>query len=112
VRRLRFKEKEQLCDPEEPPRIEVVVQDEDGEGAPGVEVWLTWAQGADRAVTGLKPDQGMGFVDFDADPQTAYTISVGELGMPLVSGLQLENCPRDVRRGETVLGSWRVILAP
>jgi hypothetical protein len=105
-------EKEQLCDPEQPWHIEVVVQDEDGEGVPAVEVWLTWAQGADRAVTGLKPDQGLGYADFNAEPDTDYTISVGELGMPLVSGLRLEACPAEVGDGETVVGSWRVILAP
>ncbi len=112
LQRLRFKEKEQLCDPEQPLHVEVVVQNEDGEGVPGIEVWLTWAEGADRAVTGLKPDEGMGYVDFNADPRTTYTISAGELGMPLVSGLQLETCPTHTRVRETILGSWRVVLAP
>ena len=105
-------EQEQLCDQEQPYRIEVVVQDEYGRGVPGVEVWLTWAQGADRAVTGLKPEHGMGYADFNVGPDIAYTISVGEPGMPLVSGLQLEECPTETEEGEAVLGSWRVILAP
>ena len=87
------------------------MQDEDGQGVPGVEVWLTWAEGADRAVTGLKPDKGTGYADFSASPDTAYTISVGELGMPLVSGLQLEECPVE-GYGEPIIGSWRIVLAP
>lgn len=112
LRRLEVSEKEQLCDPESPLHIAVVVQDEEGEGVPGVEVWLTWAQGADRAVTGLKPDEGLGYADFNVEPNTAYAISVGELGMPLISGLQLEDCPDEGEDGEPIAGSWRIVLAP
>jgi hypothetical protein len=90
----------------------VVVQDDTGEGVPGLEVWLTWAQGADRAVTGLKPDEGPGYVDFNAEVNTTYAISVGQLGMPVVSGLQLENCPRREGDWEPFAGSWRLLLAP
>jgi len=89
----------------------VVVQDENGEGVPGVEVWLTWSDGADRAVTGLKPDRGPGYADFDVDPEVAYTVSVGQLGMPLVTGLRAEPCPVE-EEGESFTGSWRLVLAP
>jgi len=101
-----------LCDPEEPLHIEVIVQDENGEGVPGVVVWLTWAQGADRAVTGLKPNEGYGYVDFDAEVNTAYSISLGQLGMPIVSGLELEYCPMEDGYWEPYAGSWQLLLAP
>ncbi|MGD2104440.1 MAG: hypothetical protein PVJ55_04905 [Anaerolineae bacterium] len=104
-------EKEQLCDPDQQLRIEVVVQDEDGRGVPAIVVWLTWAQGADRAVTGLKPYKGLGYVDFGAQPSTSYSVSVGELGMPIVSGLEIEDCPAGAGE-EPILGSWHVVLAP
>jgi hypothetical protein len=104
-------EREQLCSRNQSPHIEVIVQDEDGEGLPGVEVWLTWSDGADRAVTGLKPGREPGYADFDVGPDIAYTVSVGELGMPLVTGLRLEPCP--VEEGEEPFaGSWRLVLAP
>lgn len=107
-----LKEKEQLCDPEQPPYIGVVIEDEWGAGVPGVEVWLTWNEGADRAVTGLKPDQGLGYADFNAEPDTVYAISVGDVGMPVVTGLELEACPPGEDGGETFIGSLRVVLAP
>lgn len=88
------------------------MEDEDGDGVPGVEIWLTWAEGADRAVTGLKPEEGLGYADFNATGGVAYTISVGEPGLPIVSGLTLENCPRETWTGQTILGSWRLVLAP
>jgi hypothetical protein len=103
-------EEQQLCDPGQPPRIEVVVQDEDGEGVPGVAVWLTWPDGADRAVTGLKPGQGPGYADFSAEEGTSYAISVGELAMPLVTGLRLESC--SVEDEDPLIGSWRIVLTP
>ena len=120
-------EKEQLCDPTnaQPFRIEVLVQDEDGDGVPGVELWLTWAEGADRAVTGLKPGEGPGYADFNVDPETTYAISVGELGLPLITNLQLEECPieeaaeEDAEENLTpdediapIIGSWRIVIAP
>jgi hypothetical protein len=111
LERLGLAEQEQLCDPARSLRIEVVVQDEDGEGVPGVEVWLTWPDGADRAVTGLKPDQGPGYADFTVDQGIPYAISVGELVMPLVTGLRLESCPVEEDE-EPFTGSWRIVLAP
>lgn len=78
---------------------------------PGVEVWLTWSDGADRAITGLKPGQSPGYADFTMTPDTAYTISVGELGMPLVTGLQIEDCPVE-EDDASFAGSWRLTLAP
>ena len=111
LERLRLADKEQLCLPDQMPHLEVVVQDEDGAGMPGIEVWLTWSGGADRAVTGLQPQEGAGYVDFDVDQDVSYAIGVGELGLPLVTGLQLESCP-DEEDSEGLIGSWRIVLAP
>ena len=132
-------EKELVCEPGLPPRIEVVVEDEKGKGVAGTELWLTWPGGADRAVTGLKPRQGQGFADFDAQPETVYTLSASQLGRPLLSDLRLERCPvepesppdaEDEGTGtptpeeeeqqtatpeaevQPLWGSWRIVLAP
>ena len=76
-----------------------------------MEVWLTWSGGSDRAVTGLKPGYGPGYADFDVNEGIAYAISLGEFRMPVVTGLQLEDClpgePED-----PFTGSWRILLAP
>jgi hypothetical protein len=102
-------EQEQICKSGQTSHIEVVVRDERGEGLPGVEVWLMWPGGADRAVTGLKPQGGAGYADFDAEPDVDYALGTSELGMPLVTSLRIEPCPE--RKGkETMLGSWRIVL--
>jgi len=104
-------EQEQICQREETEHIEVVVKDEQGTGLPGVAVWLMWPGGADRAVTGLKPQQGAGYVDFDAEWGVNYSLGVGELGLPLITGLRLEPCSAD-RDEEATIGSWRIVLEP
>jgi hypothetical protein len=101
--------KEQLCELGQTPHVEVVVQDEEGAGVPGVELWLMWDGGSDRAVTGLKPERGMGYADFDAEQGVDYSIGISELGAPLVSGLRLESCPEEKGK-EPLMGSWRVVL--
>lgn len=117
VARLELAEKEQLCQPGLTPHVEVIVEDEDSEGVAGMAVWLTWAGGTDRAVTGLKPQAGAGYVDFELEPEMSYAISLGEMGIPLVSGLQLEPCPTETdaeakaeENIEPLIGSWRVLL--
>jgi hypothetical protein len=80
---------------------------------PGVEVWLMWPGGADRAVTGLKPRYGTGYVDFDAEWGVNYSLGVGELGRSLVSGLRLEPCSGELdAEGKALIGSWRIVLEP
>lgn len=109
--RLRVAQQEQICEPGQVLQVQVLVMDERGAGVPGVEVWLTWPGGADRAVTGLKPRGGAGYADFDVQSGPIYVLSVGELGMPLVTDLRIEPCP-DEDGEEPLMGSWRIVLAP
>ena len=111
IARLQLVEQEQICQPDQVLRIEVVVQDERDRGVTGMIIWLMWSGGADRAVTGLKPDLGAGYVDFSVERGVSYSVGVGELGRPLVANLQIERCPAESGRG-MVFGSWRLTFAP
>jgi hypothetical protein len=111
LQRLQLAEQEQICQPELTPHIEVSVRDENGAGLPGVVVYLVSPDEANRAVTGLKPLQEAGYADFNAEPDVSYALSVGELGAVLISDLRIEPCPGQ-RHGESLLGSWRIVLAP
>ena len=110
---LSFKvtQREHVCRSVQDPHIEVVVRDADGEGIPGIRVWLLWPEGADWAVTGLKPSKGAGYADFGAVHGVTYTLGLGEIGMPLVTGLQLEGCPAR-EGGGSAFGSWRITMEP
>jgi len=102
-------QQEQVCKSGQTPHIEVVVRDKRGTGLAGVEVWLMWPGGADRAITGLKPQSGVGYADFNAEQGVNYTLGISELGMPLVTDLQITSCPSQKGK-EPLLGSWRIVL--
>jgi hypothetical protein len=41
----------------------------------------------------------------------SYSLGIGELGRPLVTGLRLETCPSEEGE-EPLIGSWRIVLEP
>jgi len=86
------------------PQIRVILQDADGRGLQGQEVWITWDGGADRFVTGLKPEIDPGYGDFDMAVDQSYNVSVDKPTAVIVSGLQAGPCTGDGRL------SWRLVL--
>jgi hypothetical protein len=76
----------------------------------GVVLWLTWPEGADRAVTGMRPWIDPGYVDFALEMDVPYALSVDEPNFPVLSGLMVPLCPAS--DGEPPQpGSWRVIVS-
>jgi hypothetical protein len=58
------------------------------------EIWLIWDDGADRAITGFRPELGMGYADFDVIPGRSYNLYVDRpYGIPIRT-LQAEPCPQ------------------
>ncbi len=72
---------------------------------PGVALWLTWPGGADRAVTGLRPEIDPGYADFTLQPDTPYALSVDVPDAPVLSGLQAQPCPDGERPG-----GWQLVI--
>ncbi len=70
----------------------------------GVVLWLLWADGADRAVTGLRPWVSPGYADFTLQPGVFYALSVDEPNAPVISGLTLPLCPDGAQ------GSWEIVI--
>ena len=72
------------------------------QGLPGVDLWLLWTEGADHAVTGLRPTQGLGYVDFQVAPEQTYNLYItNPTGVPLTT-LQIQPC----QTGEESWTSW------
>jgi len=93
------------------PQIRVTVQDLAGNGLPGVDVWITWDGGADRFVTGLKPEFGSGYGDFDMQPDVSYRVGAGtQLALALVSNLRAASCTTP--SGVAGRLSWDIVLRP
>jgi len=88
------------------PQIRVIVLDALGQSVPGKEVWITWEGGADRFVTGLKPEIDPGYGDFDMQLDQAYNIGIDKPTSVVVRDLRAEPCETEGRT------SWRLILGP
>ncbi len=68
-------------------------------GLPMREMWLLWDDGADRAITGFRPDLGLGYADFDVIPGRSYNLYVDTpYGRPVLA-VQVEPCPSDEGTG-------------
>jgi hypothetical protein len=89
-----------------PPQIRVIVLDALGQSVPGAEVWITWEGGADRFVTGLKPEIDPGYGDFDMQLDQSYNVGVDKPTSVVVRDLRAESCETEGRT------SWRLILGP
>lgn len=95
------------CTPgNQPPQIRVMVVDQLGQGVAGKEIWITWDEGRDRFVTGLKPEIDPGYGDFDMQPDRAYNVGVDRSTSVVVSELRADTCDTNGRT------SWRLVLAP
>jgi hypothetical protein len=91
-----------FCDPDVSGVIEVRVYDRLGVGIPGVPVTVS-ATGvtSDRFFTGLKPERGDEYADFEMEPGRAYTVTVPGLtdAPPLVEAVP---CQTTLDDGTTV----------
>jgi hypothetical protein len=88
------------------PQIRVTVQDAAGQGLAGVTIWITWDGGADRFVTGLKPEINAGYGDFDMLRDRNYNVSIDQPESVIAAGLRAEACAA----GGSV--SWRLTIRP
>lgn len=96
-----------VCDPElTVPLIQVEALDAAENGVPGVEVIVTWDGGENHFFTGLKPEMGLGYADYQMLPGVTYTLRLAEGGEP-VSNLAITECQAG---GETLSGSWKLIF--
>ncbi len=91
-------------------QVSVTVRGEsrlDTQGLAGKEVWLLWSEGADRAITGLRPIQGAGYADFQVEPLETYNLYIDSpTGAPLTD---LDVGPCETQE-ETTWMSWLLVI--
>jgi hypothetical protein len=88
-------------------RVVIHVQDAEGIEMAGVEIVVSWATGQDRLFTGLRPELGVGYADFEMSPGTEYSVSLADFGgdaaEDLSSALSAGVCPTG-----TVALDWKI----
>lgn len=105
---FRLAEKTAVCAaPGQPGLIAVWVQDAEGNGLASIEIVVSWPTGEDRFITGLRPDRGVGYADFEMSSGVEYDVALadygGEVARDLAADLSPGLCPTD-----TVGLDWRV----
>jgi hypothetical protein len=72
---------------------------------PGVEIVVSWDGREEHFFSGLKPEFGLGYADFEMQPGTVYKLQLAS-GSEAVPGLTPTDCQGE--DGSTWYGSWRV----
>ncbi len=96
-----------VCEPElsGASLIQVYVYNAADQPVPGVALTVSWDGGEERFYTGLKPEFGYGYADFEMLPDVVYTLQPAN-GGEAVPGLTPTDCQGE--DGEVWYGSWRI----
>ncbi len=110
--RFRLVERTMLTCIEEPneAHLRVLVRDQRGRDLPNVAIGIHWASGEDTIYTGLKPERGVGYADFEAAASN-FSVTIpnaqSDVAENLTIGEPPANCKND--RGQTPRG-WKLIF--
>jgi len=98
-----------ICDPSLGDSIiQVIATDGSGNGIPGVTLEISIGTNpAEIFYTGLKPELGLGYADFSAEPGLTYEIEIPESGL-IISDVEVPTC--QVESGDSYWGSWEIYI--
>jgi hypothetical protein len=97
------------CDTEFSGVIEVRVQDSGGDGVPGQAIRVRWDDGTSTFFTGLKPERGSDYADFQMEAGKAYTVEMpgqSDPSQPLTAD------PCTTTDGKQAITLYRVYFRP
>jgi hypothetical protein len=97
---------EDVCDPNLPDGLlQVVVLSSNRRQMPGIKILITWDSGEEQFFTGLKPELGNGYADYQMTPNVTYTIQLA-VGSDIATGVSTPTC--QTPSGETFFGGIKL----
>jgi hypothetical protein len=98
-----------ICDPTlGEPLIQIIATDGAGNGVPGVTLEISLGTDPKEVFyTGLKPELGLGFADFSAEPGLTYQLEVPESGL-IISDIEVPPCQTESE--DSYWGSWEIYI--
>jgi hypothetical protein len=99
-----------FCDANESGVIQVFVQQDNGDGIPGQTVRVRWDAGSDTFVTGLKPERGAGYADYQMTDGVGYLVDLPDHSPPAAEPLTAVPCTAP--DGQRATTSYRVVFSP
>lgn len=97
-----------FCDVELSGIIEVFVVTYNGDGIPGEAIRVRWDTGEDTFLSGLLPERGTSYADFEMEAGKGYTIDMPGLSDPISTPLVADNCTTE--DGVEAITSYRVLF--
>jgi len=98
-----------ICDPTlGESLIQIVATNSSGDGIPGVAIQISL--GTDPIeifYTGLKPELGLGYADYSAEPGLTYQVEIPDSGL-IISDIEVPTCQNE--SDESYWGSWEIYI--
>lgn len=98
-----------ICDPTlGESLIQIIATNSEGEGVPGIALEISLGPDlAEVFYTGLKPEVGLGYADFLAEPGLTYALEVPESGL-VVPDIEMPTCTTESE--DSYWGSWEIYI--
>jgi hypothetical protein len=98
-----------ICDPTlGESLIQITATNGAGEGVPGVTLQISLGVDPKEVFyTGLKPELGLGYADFSAEPGLTYQLEIPESGL-IVTDIEVPACQTE--SGDSYWGSWEIYI--
>ncbi len=103
---FRVVHRELFCDPARRALLHIEVYDAQGNPLPGVVLEISWERGQERLVTGMKPELGLGYADFQMEPEETYRLRV-VTGSEILMDLQPPQCADE---HGAYPGGWQIVF--
>jgi len=94
-----------FCETAQPGLLQVYLSNSANQPVAGSEVVITWQGGEEHFFTGLKPELGFGYADYQMTEKTEYALSLSA-GSTRISGLSATTCSD--QNGNPYLGGLRL----
>ena len=90
--------------------LRFIVRDASGRDLPNIGIQIRSADGDDTVFTGLKPERGVGYADYEATPGT-FSVTIIDAQSDTVSDLLIGDAPANCKadRGATPRG-WKLVF--
>jgi hypothetical protein len=98
-----------ICDPTlTESLIQVIATDGAGDGIPGITLQVSLGvDPKETFYTGLKPELGLGYADYSAEPGLTYQLEIPDSGL-VITDIEVPTCQNEA--GESYWGSWEVYI--
>jgi hypothetical protein len=98
-----------ICDPTlGESLIQITATDGSGKGIPGVTLEISLGTDPKEVFyTGLKPELGLGYADYSAEPGLTYQVEIPESGL-VVGDIEVPTCQTEA--GDSYWGSWEIYI--